>query len=186
MMKGRGIIPILAALFALLGLVLLYFAPLSKPAEKRPITAENGANVGTLLVDLVNAYENPAEGDLSRIEADLETIRAVSADDYAVAKGIADHWKAVYLDPDYRLYLHHGEEKASVLEEVGIPDDAGHAIVVLGYELRDGEMQPELKDRCEAAAAVAREFPNAILVCSGGATGDNNPQRHTEAGLLKA
>ena len=185
-MKGRRIIAILAALFALLGLVLLFLGPRQKPAEKRPITAENGANVGALLVDLVNAYQDPTDGDASKIEADLEAIRSVNEDDYAIAKGIADHWSAVYLDPDYSLYLHHGEEKAAVPEDAGIPDDAGHAIVVLGYVLRNGEMQPELKARCEAAAAVAREFPNAILVCSGGATGDNNPQKHTEAGLMKA
>ena len=185
-MKGRRIIAILAALFALLGLVLLFLGPRQKPAEKRPITAENGANVGALLVDLVNAYQDPTDGDASKIEADLEAIRSVSGDDYAIAKGIADHWSAVYLDPDYSLYLHHGEEKAAIPEDAGIPDDAGHAIVVLGYVLRNGEMQPELKARCEAAAAVAREFPNAILVCSGGATGDNNPQKHTEAGLMKA
>ena len=184
-MKGRRIIAILAALFALLGLVLLFLGPRQKPTEKRPITAENGANVGALLVDLVNAYQDPTDGDASKIEADLEAIRSVSEDDYAIAKGIADHWSAVYLDPDYSLYLHHGEEKAAVPEDAGIPDDAGHAIVVLGYVLRNGEMQPELKARCEAAAAVAREFPNAILVCSGGATGDNNPERHTEAGLMK-
>ena len=182
-MKGRRIIAILAALFALLGLVLLFLGPRQKPAEKRPITAENGANVGALLVDLVNAYQDPTDGDASKIEADLEAIRSVSEDDYAIAKGIADHWSAVYLDPDYSLYLHHGEEKAAIPEDAGIPDDAGHAIVVLGYVLRNGEMQPELKARCEAAAAVAREFPNAILVCSGGATGDNNPQKHTEAGI---
>ena len=185
-MKGRQIIPVLAALFALLGIFLLFLAPLQKPAEKRPVTAENAANFGTLLSDLVNAVENPAEGDPSGIEADLEAIRAVNAEDYALAKSIADHWKEVYLDPDYRLYLHHGEEKAAELAEAGIPDSSRHAIVVLGYELHNGEMQPELKERCEAAAAVAREFPNAILVCSGGVTGDNNPEKHTEAGLMKA
>ena len=184
-MRGRRIIPILAAVFALLGIFLLFFAPLLKPAEKQPITAENAANVGTLLSDLVSAYENPAEGDLSRIEADLEAIRAVSAEDYAVAQSIADHWKTVYLDPDYCLHLYEGEEQAETLADAGIPDGNTHAIVVLGYELQDGEMQPELKGRCEAAAAVARQFPEAILVCSGGATGSNNPEKHTEAGLMK-
>ena len=49
----------------------------------------------------------------------------------------------------------------------------------------DGEMQDELKGRCEAAAALARRYPEAIMVCSGGATGPNNPDDHTEAGLMK-
>lgn len=34
-------------------------------------------------------------------------------------------------------------------------------------------------------AAAARALPSAILVCSGGATGENNPEGHTEAGLMK-
>ncbi len=46
-------------------------------------------------------------------------------------------------------------------------------------------MQPELVGRCEAGAALARALPSAILVCSGGATGPNNPEGHTEAGLMK-
>ena len=66
-----------------------------------------------------------------------------------------------------------------------IPVTGKHAFVVLGYELQDGEMTDELKGRCEAAAAAARSFPNTILVCSGGATGPNNPEKHTEAGLMK-
>ena len=186
-MNRRKIILALAAACAALGILLLFFGPLLKAEEKRlPITEENTANVGTLLSDLVEAYETPTNRDPVTIEADLEAIRAVSADDYAVAASIADHWKTVYLDPDYRLYLHQGEEKAEVLADAGIPDSNRHAIVVLGYELLDGEMQPELEGRCEAAAAVARQFPNAILVCSGGATGANNPAKHTEAGLMKA
>ena len=46
--------------------------------------------------------------------------------------------------------------------------------------------QPELAGRCDAAAELAEAFPEAILVCSGGATGKNNPEKHTEAGLMKA
>ena len=46
-------------------------------------------------------------------------------------------------------------------------------------------MTAELAGRCDAAAAVARSFPGAIVVCSGGATGENNPEGHTEAGLMK-
>ena len=58
--------------------------------------------------------------------------------------------------------------------------------MVLGYQLQNGEMTRELKGRCEAAAAAARSFPDALIVCSGGATGSNNPEGHTEAGMMKA
>ena len=130
--------------------------------------ARRGEVLCQLLADLLTAYEQPGSEDEAHIEADLSAVQAVSEGDYPVAKAIAAHWRQVYLDA-----------------EAGIPDERTHAFVVLGYELQDGEMTEELKGRCEAAAAAARSFPNAILVCSGGATGPNNPEKHTEAGLMK-
>ena len=46
-------------------------------------------------------------------------------------------------------------------------------------------MQPELVSRCDAAAALAKAFPKTVLVCSGGATGKSNREKHTESGLMK-
>lgn len=146
----------------------------------------NSANFAALLADLVSAYEGPSDADERTINADLEAIRAVDEADYAVAKAVADHWAAVFLDPDYELYIYAGEDKAAAPAGAGISLDRTHAIVVLGYELLDGQMQPELMGRCDAAAALARALPEAILVCSGGATGRNNPEGNTEAGLMKA
>ena len=154
-------------------------------AEERRVVEDNEAHFAALFNDLLAAYETPSEGDDSRIDADLESIRGVSEADYAVAGTIADCWRRVFLDDDYPLYLHDGGERAAALEAAGLRDGDIQAIVVLGYELKDGEMTDELKGRCDAAAAVARSFPGAILVCSGGATGDNNPDGHTEAGLMK-
>lgn len=181
-MKKRGIIPALAAVFAVLGIVLLVMSLWREQVPERPVTKENTGNVGTLLADLVTAYVYPNEDNERKLEEDLERIRSVDERDYELSKSIADHWSKVYLAPDYRLNLYHGEEKAELSE---LPDSDAHAIVVLGYALHNGEMQPELVGRCDAAAALARSLPNAILVCSGGATGDNNPDQHTEAGLMK-
>ena len=147
--------------------------------------ARRGEVLCRLLEDLLTAYEQPGSEDEAHIEADLSAVRSVSAADYPVAKSIADHWRQVYLDPAYALCCHGEGDLAPELAEAGIPDERTHAFVVLGYELQDGEMTEELKGRCEAAAAAARSFPNAILVCSGGATGPNNPEKHTEAGLMK-
>ena len=47
-------------------------------------------------------------------------------------------------------------------------------------------MTAELRGRCDAAVEAALAYPDSILVCSGGATGPNNPDGHTEAGLMKA
>ena len=147
--------------------------------------ARRGEVLCQLLADLLTAYEQPGSEDEAHIEADLSAVQAVSEGDYPVAKAIADHWRQVYLDPTYALCCHGEGDLAPELADAGIPDERTHAFVVLGYELQDGEMTEELKGRCQAAAAAARSFPNAILVCSGGATGPNNPERHTEAGLMK-
>lgn len=155
-------------------------------AETRWISAGNKTRFAALLTALVNAYESPSEGDDARIDARLDAIREVNASDYDIAQAIADHWRDVYLDDDYPLFIYReGEERATALEQTSLQDSARHAFVVLGYELKNGEMQPELKGRCAAAAAAARSFPSAILICSGGATGDNNSSRHTEAGLMR-
>ena len=147
--------------------------------------ARRGKVLCRLLEDLLMAYEQPGSEDETHIEADLSAIQAISEADYPVAKSIADHWRQVYLDPAYALCCHGEGDLAPELADAGIPNERTHAFVVLGYELQDGEMTDELKGRCEAAAAAARSFPNAILVCSGGATGPNNPEKHTEAGLMK-
>ena len=149
------------------------------------ISDGNRINFGHLLSDLLDAYENNTPSEDEKLIFDLGIIKAVSPRDYAVAKSITEHWAKVYLDHDYKLIMYSGEGTAPELNESGIPDSSAHAFVVLGYELRDGEMTEELKGRCNAAAAAAKEFPNTILVCSGGATGANNPEHHTEAGMMK-
>ena len=92
---------------------------------------------------------------------------------------ITEKWRRICLDPDYRILVNGTDDPTE------IPVSGKHAFVVLGFELKDGEMKDELKDRCNAAAAAAQAFPDSILVCSGGATGENNPEKHTEAGLMK-
>ena len=154
--------------------------------ENYRIAEENGPLFRQLFSQLKSAYETPAEGDSAGIADTLEKIRGVNRDDYDIAKAVADHWARVYLDRHYRMFIYRGEKTAVTLERSDPPIGEKHAIVVLGYRLENGEMTPELKGRCRAAAAMARSYPDAILVCSGGATGDNNPERHTEAGRMKA
>ena len=158
---------------------------LTRP-EEPPVTEANSENMGTLLTDLANACETPSDDADAHIEADLAAIGKLNRKDEKLARSIAAHWQKTYLDPSYKLNLYEGEETASSMLTSGITNSARHAIVVLGFQLVDGEMQDELKGRCEAAAALARAFPKTILVCSGGATGPNNPGGHTEAGLMKA
>ena len=164
---------------ALLLAVLLILAGASGMAEGYRIDEGNTEHFSALLNDLLSAYEAPSGDDAQRLEADLNAIRAVSESDGAIARSIADHWRAVYLDSGYALRIHDGGEYATALEQ-DLPEDVdAHAFVVLGYELQNGGMTGELMGRCEAAAAAARSFPDEILVCSGGATGENNPEGRT-------
>ena len=135
-----------------------------------------------LLDQLKAAVETPSAEDGEKIDALTERI---GGDDGDIARAIAEHWKAVYLDPGYRLCVWWGREDAKELAATKPDYDGKHAFVVLGYELKDGKMQNELIGRCKAAAAAAKTFPDAYLICSGGATGSNNPEYNTEAGLMK-
>ncbi len=142
-----------------------------------PVLAEEAGEqvtMGTLLGDLLEAWEHPSAEAEARIDADVEALQD------EVAAAVAAHWKRVYLDPDYRLYYLGKDDPAE------LPVTGRHAFVILGYELENGEMREELKGRCDAAAAAAKAFPDSIIVCSGGATGQNNPDQHTEAGMMKA
>ena len=121
---------------------------------------------------------------LSALAAEHEAGNQLAADIKALegnelAGFLVEKWNGIYSDPDYRLYIH-GKDDPEAL-----PVSGKHAFVVLGFELENGEMRDELKARCDAAAAAAKAFPGSILVCTGGATGENNPEGHTEAGLMK-
>lgn len=135
-------------------------------AETCRASAET-ADYGTLLNDLMDAYTC-----VTRIDLDVKLL------DDDVASAVATHWKKVYLS-DYPLFRYGVDDPAE------LPITGAHAFVVLGYELKNGEMTQELMGRCDAAAAAAKAFPDSILVCSGGATGANNPEKHTEARLMK-
>ena len=167
----------------ILALALLLCAPAL--AEDYHISEDNMTNFSNLLTGMMLAYEQPSEGDDAFFDMALEAIGSVSDTDLELATAILDHWRSVYLNPNYPLYLYQGEESAGTLAVPNIPDSPTHAFVVLGYELKDGEMTDELIGRCNAAAAAARAYPTTILVCSGGATGDNNPEMHTEAGMMR-
>ena len=130
---------------------------------------ETPVNIGMLVNDLASVRE---AGD--RVTEDMEALK-----DNDLAVFIADRWQKIYMNPDYRLPLNGRDDPA------GLPVSGKHAFVILGFELENGEMKDELKARCDAAAAAAAAFPESILVCSGGAPGENNPDGHTEAGLMK-
>ena len=157
---------IITTLSAIILALSLCFACVAAHAESAP------AGYARLLMDMAEAWLTGAGPE--KIDADVAALND------EVAAAVADQWKKVWLDPDYKLYLYGTDDPS------GLPVTGKHAFVVLGFQLQNGEMTDELKGRCDAAAAAAKAFPDSILVCSGGATGENNPDMHTEAGLMKA
>ncbi len=130
---------------------------------------ERPTDISTLIFDLASLREAD-----DQITEDMEALK-----DNELAVFVAEKWQTIYMNPDYRLYIHGKDDPAD------LPVSGKHAFVIPGFELENGEMRDELKARCDAAAAAAAAFPDSILICSGGATGENNPEGHTEAGLMK-
>ena len=121
------------------------------------------------------------EGAEKQSEESLESIMAVVNEmKDPLAESVAKYWIQTYMDPDYSPAVFGRDDPTT------IPVTGKHAFVVLGFQLDNGEMTEELTGRCDAAAAAARAFPESLIICSGGATGSNNPEMHTEAGLMKA
>ena len=68
----------------------------------------------------------------------------------------------------------------------GLPDTDALAFVVLGFQLApDGTMRDELIERLTVAARCAAQYPNALIVCTGGGTAAEEPSA-TEAGRMAA
>ena len=167
-------------------LVVLTLLVSAAGAEKYKVKKANQNEFDTLLARLITLYELKKTEIGTKEEALLEVIWKNNEADSLVAKAIVDGWQTLFLDRDYPLHRYHeGEELASELEGTGLEDSEELAFAVLGYQLQDGEMTEELKGRCNAAAAAARSYPHAWLICTGGATGNNNPDKHTEAGMMK-
>lgn len=138
------------------------------------------------LLNLLGAsIEEGGVYDETAVEEKLEAIRGASEDDYDVALAIVNHWKENVLDPNYRMFAWRNEDNAFALEQSGLDFSGRHAFIVLGYKLEDGEIGEEAMGRCDAAGAAAVSFPDSILITTGGVTGANNPNKHTEAGQMK-
>ena len=130
----------------------------------------------SVLKDLLSASRKyRTRNDIRQVETDIAAIRD------PILLEAAIRWKELFIDTGYKLYKS-GRNKPQTL---GIPDPAKHGFVVLGFCLKNGKMLPELVGRCKAAATAAKAYPDALIVCTGGATGVNNPQKHTEAELMR-
>ena len=143
----------------ILALALLLCAPAL--AEDYHISEDNMTNFSNLLTGMMLAYEQPSEGDDAFFDMALEAIGSVSDTDLELATAILDHWRSVYLNPNYPLYLYQGEESAETLAVTNIPDSPTHAFVVLGvYGFIHGNptlSKEEIRTRTKRLAADLAE-----------------------------
>ena len=163
----------LAALF----LMLILAVPAFGEGTEQTVPSDGNAAGWT---EAIEADISGLFKQLSGTDEELPFVdKEVAAINEDLARDIASEWKKVCVDPDYPILCAGKDDPAQ------LPIRGKHAFVVLGYALQDGEMADELKGRCDAAAEAVRAFPDSVMICTGGATGTNNPEKHTEAGLMK-
>ena len=179
--KGRRI---MAAVLLAVSFLMLFSVPAS--AERYRFNSRSVKIIKDMIGLMKKENLNQTTERQEKLAADLEKIRKISDSDYAIASAIMDCWENVMVNEDYPFIIYEGGEYAPELEDSGIETYERHAFVVMGYALSYGKMQKELERRCDAAAAAARSYPDSIIICTGGATGGGNPDKHTEAGEMKA
>lgn len=65
-----------------------------------------------------------------------------------------------------------------------LPQDDSLCLVSLGFQLKpDGTMRDELIERLKVLLAASKQYPNAVIVCTGGGTAAKDPTA-TEAGKM--
>ena len=154
-------------------------------AETWKVAEEDLPMFEMLLEKLQTEETDKVKADRDELEYILEMIHLKSAEEYQVGRSIVDFWYGTVQNSNYRRFAYRGDQTAYTLERSGLDFSGKHAFIVLGYQLNNGEMTEELIGRCDAAAAAARSFPDSLLICTGGATGENNWEGHTEAGEMK-
>lgn len=123
---------------------------------------------------MIRSYRAKEAGALDTIDSLLEGMTQVDRDKANTWRGIMESWDWI----NREMEIHTG-----VLPD-GLTQGDQLAIVVMGYSLgSNGTMKPELIGRLEVALQSAEKYPDAYLVCTGGATSDNGV---TEAGAMAA
>lgn len=153
----------IAAVLLSLVLVLPLAVP-ARAAEEKP---------QTYIRKLLNYYLHYQETAETDIRALLEQLGRVDPSEAAIWEHIIKQWSWIHREM---------EVPADILPD-GLPEDDSLCIVIMGYCLNsDGSMQRELIRRLEVALRSAQKYPNAYVLCTGGATSGRG--NITEAGAM--
>ena len=160
--KAKKLLSLVLAIVMVLGLAV------------RPVPVQAAGDADSYISDLIGyykSYQENAETDILRTLDAMAKVDPVQAEAWAQ---IMDYWS--YINTEMEVNID------SVPE--GLPEDNSVAIIILGFALNnDGTMKDELIGRLQTGLAIAKAYPNAYVVVTGGGTAKNNPNV-TEGGLM--
>ena len=137
-------------------IILLLLMVIFMMALTIPVSASSASRIRNLMY-YYQYYQDDAQMDIDRLLGELAKIDPDKADKW---DRIMDFWSWMNREM---------ETNPGCLPD-GLPDDDSLCIVVLGYGLQpNGDMKPELIGRLETALNSAEKYPNAYILCSGGA-----------------
>lgn len=150
-------------------ILVLVFLVLLSSCTKQPEARE--ANV--IISDIVNLYAKNPDQSEEQLSTLFEELNAADSEKAVLWTHIIDFWKELDAAPVNENSL-----------PAGLPGDDSLALVVLGYQLApDGSMRDELLGRLQVALRCSEQYPNAYVLCTGGGTASEAPEK-TEAGEM--
>ena len=136
------------------------------------VPTASAAEGDDLVCQMLNYYQHYQEDGWTDILWLLEQLEAINPQR-------ANQWRALM---DSWVQINHVDVEQSSLPQ-GLPQDDSLCIVVMGYQLgAKGSIQPELEGRLQIALAAAKQYPNAFIMVTGGATSSGSGA--TEAGRM--
>ena len=139
-----------------------------------PVYAEETAEAQELLQQMLCYYhhhQSAGKTDVYRLLAQMET---VDPDKASLWRDIFEYW----------FYANDEMDRNVTQLPEDLPKDDSLCIVVLGYRLGAwGNMDRELVGRLELTLQAANQYPEALVVCTGGGTASEAPNV-TEAGQM--
>ena len=143
------------------------------PTEEEATPTPRSAR--TLIGEIIHCYGYEKEPE-RKLAALFDELDALDGEQGKLWREILDYWR--YADEDMPIATERLPDT--------LPKDDSLCLVVLGYQLHaDGSMQPELIGRLETALACARQYPESLILCTGGGTASGD-RTATEAGRMAA
>lgn len=153
----------------LLCLVLIFVFALQLPLAASAVTNDEAYYIQKML----NYYRYYQTGASENIDSQIDALASRNQTQGAAWRKMMNTWEWV----DQYMAVSSG------ILPYGLPQDDSLGIVVMGYSLNaDGSMKSEMEDRLIVALASAQRYPNAYVICTGGATARYS--NNTEAGVM--